>query len=725
MVMAVELRKTGISVVGDVPWGTHFCCFYETKEDLLDILVPYFKVGLENDEFCLWVISKSELLTMEEATSALGKALPDLDRYIAEERIQVIAHDEWFLEGRAFDLHRVVNRFKQKVDEALAKGYAGIRVNGSPAWIQKEDGKELLEFEGELDKLFPSERIIASCTYPLAGSKAAGLLDVIRTHQFAVARRHGIWEVIETPELKQAKDEINRLNEELEQRVVERTRELAVANEKLRTEIAERKQIEEALRESESRLQLALDAARMGCFEWDLVSGKIIWSSVHANLFGLDPNSFRGTYQEFDERIHPEDRETLNAAVARARDERTFYSHEYRIIWPDGTVHWVTDQGQFFYGASGKPVRMSGLVMDITERKLAEEKLRKSEAQLAEAQQLAQLGSWSRELATNVVTWSDEIFRIFGMEPQKVGPTYQAFLERVHPDDRTAVRAVIEDAFKHHRPFSCEYRVTRLDGAVRIIHERGSVVVDDAGKPIRAFGTAQDITERKHAEEELRTSREDLRALAAYLQSVREEERTRISRELHDEIGQGLTAIKLALQRCTAGQSGAAAELVQALDLANELIGRVRDLSLELRPSMLDDLGLLAALRWHFGRYTAQCKIDVDFKYTGLDDRRFSPEIETAAYRIVQEALTNVARHAQIDKVAVEIDADRDRLRIQIKDRGVGFDPHPLSAARTAGLSGMRERAIILGGKLEIQSSPGAGTVLTAILPLNINASSA
>ena len=112
------------------------------------------------------------------------------------------------------------------------------------------------------------------------------------------------------------------------------------------------------------------------------------------------------------------------------------------------------------------------------------------------------------------------------MEPRKVGTTYLLFLERVHPDDRTSVRAVIEDAFNHHRPFSCEYRITRLDGAVRIIHERGSVVVDGAGNPIRVFGTAQDITERKHAEEELRTSREQLRTLAAYLESVREEERS-------------------------------------------------------------------------------------------------------------------------------------------------------------------------------------------------------
>ena len=717
--MAIELRKTGISVVGDMPWGIHFCCFYETKEDLLDILVPYFKVGLENNEFCLWVISSSELLTVEEATSALRKALPDLDRHMAEGSIEVVGHDEWFIEGRAFDLHRVVNRFKEKVDEALARGYAGMRVNGSPAWMRKEDGKELLEFEGEVDRLFPNERIIASCTYPLAGSGAADLLDVTRTHQFAIVRRHGNWELIETPELKQAKAEIKRLNEGLEQRVVERTRELAVANEKLRTEIAERNQIEEALRESESRLRLALDAARMGCFDWDMVSGKIIWSSVHANLFGLDPNSFRGTYQEFDERVHPEDREALNAMVARARDERTFYSHEYRIIWPDGTVHWVAGQGQFFYDPTGKPVRMSGLVLDITERKWAEENLRKSEAQLAEAQQLAQLGSWSRELATNVVTWSDEIFRIFGMEPQKVGTTYQAFLEQVHPDDRTTVRAVIEDAFKYYRPFSCEYRITRLDGAVRIIHERGSVVADDAGKPIRVFGTAQDITERKHAEEELRTSRERLRALAAYLQSVREEERSRIARELHDEIGQALTGIKLVLERSIREQSASVqANLTQALVVANELIGRVRDLSLELRPAMLDDLGLLAALRWHFERYTSQVNIKVDFNQAGLERRRFQPEIETAAYRIVQEALTNVARHAKVERAEVNIRADDSMLRIEVRDAGIGFPSGSVITSNTGGLSGMRERATMLGGQVIVDSAPGGGTLLTAELPL-------
>src|SRR5712691_11863656 len=127
VVMAEELRKTGISIVGDVPWGTHFCYFYETKQDLLDILVPYFKAGLESKEFCLWIISNSELITTEEAKGALGQAVSALDRYLAEGRIEIVPHDRWFLKGGVFDFHRVADRFKEKLDDALARGYTGMR----------------------------------------------------------------------------------------------------------------------------------------------------------------------------------------------------------------------------------------------------------------------------------------------------------------------------------------------------------------------------------------------------------------------------------------------------------------------------------------------------------------------------------------------------------------------------------------------------------------------
>ena len=228
-----------------------------------------------------------------------------------------------------------------------------------------------------------------------------------------------------------------------------------------------------------------------------------------------------------------------------------------------------------------------------------------------------------------------------------------------------------------------------------------------------------EIAERKRLEEQLRTSREQLRALAAYLQSVREEERTRIARELHDEIGQALTGIKLSLEKSTREHAGSInLGIIQALEVVNELIGRVRDLSLDLRPAMLDDLGLLAALTWHVNRYTKQTNIEVDFKHIGLVGRRFEPEIETATYRIIQEGLTNVARHAGIDQVSVGVWADANMLCVRIEDLGCGFDPDSLTASTTGRLSGMRERAFMLGGRLNIECASGTGTLLIAELPL-------
>jgi signal transduction histidine kinase len=218
----------------------------------------------------------------------------------------------------------------------------------------------------------------------------------------------------------------------------------------------------------------------------------------------------------------------------------------------------------------------------------------------------------------------------------------------------------------------------------------------------------------------VRAGRDRLRALSRRLVEVQETERRHIARELHDEVGQLLTGLKLILEMGMRLPSDAVkANLDEAEALVNEIMARVRKLSLDLRPTMLDDLGLLPALLWHIERYTTQTTVRVAFRHTGLEGRRFAPEVETAAYRIVQEALTNVARHAGVSEAAVRVWCDQDLLSIRVEDQGVGFVPEALlDAGVSTGLSGMHERMALLGGHLAIEAAPGAGVRLTAEIPL-------
>jgi C4-dicarboxylate-specific signal transduction histidine kinase len=260
--MTTEMRKSGIDVVGDMPWGTHVCLFYETKEDLLDTLVSYCKAGLESQEFCLWVVA--EPVSEEEARHALQRVVPDLDRYLADHSIDIVSAGDWYLQGGTFDLKRVMDGWHERLALSLARGYAGVRVTGDTAWLEKKDWKDFCEYEETLNESIANQRLAVLCTYPLAACGAAEILDVARTHQFVIAKRRESWEIIETPGLKQAKAEIKRINEELEQRVVERTSQLTAVNEELRKEILERKRAEEALHQAQAELAHATRVTTLG-----------------------------------------------------------------------------------------------------------------------------------------------------------------------------------------------------------------------------------------------------------------------------------------------------------------------------------------------------------------------------------------------------------------------------------------------------------------------------
>jgi PAS domain S-box-containing protein len=717
--MGAELRKAGIDFLGQVPWGTHFCQFYETKQDLLDILIPYFKAGLEGNEFCLWLVS--EPLTEEEARNTFRSAVAGADGHLAASRVEIFSHSEWFLENGTFDLQRVIELWKKKLAQALAKGYAGMRATGNPAWVEKELWNDFSEFERKFDELIANQKMIVLCTYPLSSSGAAQILDVARTHKFAMAKRHGHWEIVETPEVKQAKQEIQTLNEDLEQRVIERTSELTAVNRELNREITERKRAEEAVRESQQLLQQVLATLPVGVVVTDRAGDIVLANSASKRIWGdmivSGPERWarsKGFWHESGEEVAP----AKWASVRALSEGQTSLNELIDIETFDGQQKTIQNSAAPIRNAEGVIVGAVFVNEDVTDRVRAEEELRESEAKFRALSENAPAAILIYQ-GTQIRYANPAAEIITGYSRREL--LEMNFWDTVHSDFRDIVR---ERGLARQRgkavPLRYELRIVTKAGEERWL-DFSDGTFELEGKPA-VVAMIFDITERKRAEQALTKTTEQLRMLSAHLQRSREEERSQIARELHDEIGQVLTGIKLSLQRITSARAyGDKAAVEQAIGLTNELIGRVRDLSLELRPAMLDDLGLLAALRWHFDRYTTQVKIQVDFKHMGLSERRFAPEIETAAYRIVQEALTNVARHAGVDSVEVDTRADETALRIKIRDHGTGFDPDSLSASATAGLSGMRERATILGGHLTIESAPGAGMLLVAELPLSKN----
>lgn len=208
------LRKTGIRVIDSLAWGAHICLFYQTKVDLLDAAVSYFRAGFDSNEFCLWAVSAP--VTQKDAKSSLRRNIPDFDRHLSDGRIELIEATEWYLKGDQFDLQRITRGWNEKLSGALAKGYEGMRLSGNAFWIATKHWNEFCEYEEELDRSLAGQKMIVLCTYSLRASRAVDLLDVARAHQFSIARRHGKWEFLETPELKQAKQEIRKLNNALD-----------------------------------------------------------------------------------------------------------------------------------------------------------------------------------------------------------------------------------------------------------------------------------------------------------------------------------------------------------------------------------------------------------------------------------------------------------------------------------------------------------------------------
>ena len=492
----------------------------------------------------------------------------------------------------------------------------------------------------------------------------------------------------------------------------------------------------EALRVSEERLRLALTGGNVDIWEYDPSTSRLAWFGGLKAVWGGPPEAGSLAVEFLVDTVYPPDQDKVRMAFAHELACESGRDTEFRVRYADGSLHWYVLRGRPDYDSAGRAVLMRGIALEITERKQADEEIRRRDTQLVEAQRIAHLGSYEWDVTTNMVRRSDELCRIFGLSPDEFEPTYEGYLARVHPEDRPTTKAIIDRSFASKQPFDFEERIIRPDGRERVLHSQGQWILDENRVPTKLVGICQDITGRKESERQLRTTNaaldeeikertragKEIQALAGRLIHAQEEERTRLARELHDDFSQQIATLSIAASNLKkhipkdATEARTQSERMQQklIDLAES----VRKFSHNLHPAMLEYAGLSAALKDYCVEFGMLSGIAVSFRAEGTFEGLPS-DVVLCLYRSTQEALQNVLKHAQVRRAQVTIGRTTETVRLIVSDQGVGMDTH--TATSGLGLVNLRERTRLVNGALKIESSPHQGTTVTITVPIADN----
>jgi PAS domain S-box-containing protein len=360
-----------------------------------------------------------------------------------------------------------------------------------------------------------------------------------------------------------------------------------------------------------------------------------------------------------------------------------------------------------------------GVGVNVSERKQAEQALRNSESILTKAQQIAHVGSWEYDYKSDRMKCSDETFRIFGFQPGELELSLDMFYNMVYRDDYQSLMDRIEDVRTLHVPLNIDLRILYPNGEQRFIHEQAEMTFDTAGMPDKWIGTVQDITHRKKIEEELQRSLEQQQQLSKHIEEARENERLSISRELHDDLGQALTAVKIDLEIIK--QHTPDKTVKEKLEIVKALVGNtiqtVQRITSQLRPEIIDDLGLESAIEWYTKEYAKRYGIEVF-----LDIEKGTPisnDDSLPLFRIMQESLTNIARHAGANHIEISLNQQGDFINFVVSDNGVGITEDEINSKKSFGIMSMKERVASLGGTFEISRGNDFGSIIIIFFPIN------
>jgi len=476
-------------------------------------------------------------------------------------------------------------------------------------------------------------------------------------------------------------------------------------------DVTEVRRAEKEIALANERLNLALEAGRAGVWDLEIKSGTSTSFGDQKLLTGNTAGPH--TLQEFWERVYPEDRGALRRSLENAKWQRSTFSQEFRVLWPDGSMHRLHTEGKFLYSRNGEPERMLGITIDVTQRKQAEEALQKSEEEFSLAFEAARLGWWVWNEDTGQIMVSEGTKAVFGLSSDFESEiSLQTFLNSVHPEDRERVYRTWRQAMAAGNHYYVEYRVVWPDGTVHWAESRGHTNTDAQGRRVQMIGVSMDITERKQAEE-------TLRAVGGRLIEAQEQERIRIARELHDDVCQRLAILGIEIEKLKEPPRLSMRELAERTEhltgFTTEIARDLQALSHELHSSKMDILGTTPAMKSFCNEFSRQHQVEIEF--TDGDVPALPRDVSLCLYRVLQEALHNAVKHSGVKRFFVELRGDSTAVELVVRDFGNGFDPESIDG-RGLGLISMRERVNLVKGTFSIESLPRWGTLIRARVPV-------
>ena len=468
-------------------------------------------------------------------------------------------------------------------------------------------------------------------------------------------------------------------------------------------------------------LNMAIESAGIGTWVFDLTGNKKYFDKKASVLLGFAPTKYKRTYKEFLERVLPEDRKEVKKQFISLIEKKLDIKTEFRVIWPDGTLKYLTAKAKTITDDMGVAVRLIGLIWDITDQKLLQhnlqENIRKTESIINNLN-----GAVFRCKSDNEMTMeyiSEGIMELSGYPlTDFLMNRVRSFASLILTEDKERVLKIIKEAAVKRNSCTIEFRIVTGINEIRWIQGRYTGIFERNGTGTLE-GFLSYITDRKKAEEELKSSLEQLHKVAQHIEKVRENERVTISRELHDDLGQALTAVKIDLasikQEVT--DMSTVLKINKTSALVSDTIKTVQRITSQLRPQIIDDLGLETAIEWYTKEFEQRSKINI---FLDIDSSLvIAPDVSLILFRIMQEALTNIARHSKANSVVIKLFKTRDKVSFSISDNGIGITEDKINSTKSFGIINMKERAASLGGILKIYREGSRFTIISLVFPLN------